>query len=221
LPTALLGFAVLALTSASGLCNNGKPPPSQSPHRFRATCTISATGLSFGAYTGTALPGTSTITVTCTGGTTYNVGLNPGTATGATVTTRKMTGHVSWRDAGIFAVLRQREEHQLGKHGRHRHRGRDRYRDRNWRESADAHRLRQHSRGDSSRGGRIRRHDYRNRHLLTVRAVPQLTRPFRYRREGGFYFRPTDEDVSVGIPARKEATFAALTLRGALIVEPL
>jgi spore coat protein U-like protein len=58
----------------------------------QGTCTISATGLSFGAYTGTALPGTSTITVTCSGGTTYNVGLNAGMATGATVTTRKMTG---------------------------------------------------------------------------------------------------------------------------------
>lgn len=35
---------------------------------------------------------TSTITVRCTTNTPYNVGLNAGAATGATVTTRKMTG---------------------------------------------------------------------------------------------------------------------------------
>src|SRR5262249_56597254 len=33
-----------------------------------------------------------TITVTCTNTSPYNVGLDPGTATGATVTTRKMSG---------------------------------------------------------------------------------------------------------------------------------
>jgi spore coat protein U-like protein len=32
------------------------------------------------------------MTATCTGSTPYNVGLNAGTATGATVTTRSMTG---------------------------------------------------------------------------------------------------------------------------------
>jgi len=35
---------------------------------------------------------TSTITVTCTNTSPYNVGLNAGTAPGATVTTRKMSG---------------------------------------------------------------------------------------------------------------------------------
>ncbi len=55
-------------------------------------CTISATALSFGAYSGALVNAQSTISVTCTNTTTYNVGLNAGTATGATVTTRKMTG---------------------------------------------------------------------------------------------------------------------------------
>ena len=35
------------------------------------------------------------MTVTCTNTTTFNIGLNAGTATGATVTTRKMTGPAS------------------------------------------------------------------------------------------------------------------------------
>ena len=58
----------------------------------QATCLISATNLSFGTYSGAVANSTSTITVTCTNTTPYNVGLNAGTAPGATVTTRKMSG---------------------------------------------------------------------------------------------------------------------------------
>jgi len=57
-----------------------------------AECTIAATALSFGTYTGAVLNVNSAVNVTCTNSTPYNVGLNQGTATGATVTTRKMTG---------------------------------------------------------------------------------------------------------------------------------
>lgn len=57
-----------------------------------ANCTISATNLAFGSYTTALVDATSTISVTCTKSTTYNVGLNAGASTGATVTTRKMTG---------------------------------------------------------------------------------------------------------------------------------
>ncbi len=56
-----------------------------------ASCTVSATNLSFGNYTLTALNGTSTITTTCTSGSVIKIGLNAGTGTGATVTNRKMT----------------------------------------------------------------------------------------------------------------------------------
>lgn len=57
-------------------------------------CNISATSLNFGNYDPTAatpLDSTSTITILCTTGTAYNIGLNAGSAPGATVTTRKMT----------------------------------------------------------------------------------------------------------------------------------
>jgi spore coat protein U-like protein len=57
-----------------------------------ANCTLSATPLAFGTYTGVLTGATSTVTVNCTRNTTYNVGLSAGMATGATVTTRKMTG---------------------------------------------------------------------------------------------------------------------------------
>jgi len=55
-------------------------------------CGIGTNSLSFGNYTGVVLNASTTIQVACTSGTTYNVGLSAGTASGATVTTRKMTG---------------------------------------------------------------------------------------------------------------------------------
>ncbi|HEX5279902.1 MAG TPA: spore coat U domain-containing protein [Micropepsaceae bacterium] len=57
-----------------------------------ATCIISGSNLAFGSYSGAAINAQTTVSVTCTNGTSYNVGLNAGTASGATVTTRAMTG---------------------------------------------------------------------------------------------------------------------------------
>jgi len=58
----------------------------------QATCLISANNLGFGTYSGTVINLSTTLSVTCTNSTPYNVGLNAGTATGATVTTRAMSG---------------------------------------------------------------------------------------------------------------------------------
>ncbi len=55
-----------------------------------ASCTVTATAMAFGTYTNTALTSTATVTPTCSNTTPYNVGLDVGTATGATVTTRGM-----------------------------------------------------------------------------------------------------------------------------------
>lgn len=60
--------------------------------QINPTCSITANPLAFGNYAGALVNGTATLSVTCTSTTWYNVGLNAGTATGATVTTRKMTG---------------------------------------------------------------------------------------------------------------------------------
>jgi len=57
-----------------------------------ASCTLSAAALGFGTYSGAQITVNSTVSVTCTNTTPYNVGLNAGTATGATVTNRSMTG---------------------------------------------------------------------------------------------------------------------------------
>ncbi len=55
-------------------------------------CTVSATNLAFGSYTGALVNSTSTVSVTCTSTTPYDVGLSAGLAIGATVTNRSMTG---------------------------------------------------------------------------------------------------------------------------------
>ena len=57
-----------------------------------ASCSLSATDLAFGSYSGSLIAATSTISVNCTNATPYNVGLDAGIAPGATVTNRSMTG---------------------------------------------------------------------------------------------------------------------------------
>jgi spore coat protein U-like protein len=58
-------------------------------------CSTSATNLAFGNYTGAVNNSTSTVSVNCTSGTAYTVGLSAGLATGATVINRSMTGPAS------------------------------------------------------------------------------------------------------------------------------
>jgi len=62
--------------------------------RVEAVCAVTATDLDFGAYSSqnaSPQPGTTMLQATCTPGTTYNVGLNAGTSTGATINQRKMS----------------------------------------------------------------------------------------------------------------------------------
>lgn len=74
-------YASTAVTTTFGVSATVQP-----------TCTITATAMSFGNYTGVVSNNTSSVTVVCTNTTTYNVGLSAGTTTGATVTARKMAG---------------------------------------------------------------------------------------------------------------------------------
>ncbi|APH54627.1 Protein U precursor [Granulibacter bethesdensis] len=57
----------------------------------QASCVIQAANLSFGNYSGSQTDATSTLQVTCTNSTPYNIGLNAGTGSGASVSNRKMT----------------------------------------------------------------------------------------------------------------------------------
>ena len=56
-----------------------------------ASCTMTTQNLPFGNYAGRLTNMVALISVTCTSTTTFNIGLDAGTATGATVTTRRMT----------------------------------------------------------------------------------------------------------------------------------
>jgi len=67
------------------------------------SCTVVSAPVAFGNYsyaTATDTAATGTLTVTCSAGLPYNVGLDQGASAGATVTTRKMTGGVS---AGLLS----------------------------------------------------------------------------------------------------------------------
>jgi spore coat protein U-like protein len=77
-------------------CPNGVACPATTTFTVtanaQAACTISASNLNFGAYSRVQLDGTATLSATCSSGAPYNIGLNQGASTGASVTTRKMTG---------------------------------------------------------------------------------------------------------------------------------
>lgn len=58
-----------------------------------ATCIFgNITSVNFGNYSGAQNDATGSIEVTCNNGTTYTIGLNAGTGSGATITNRVMTG---------------------------------------------------------------------------------------------------------------------------------
>lgn len=58
-----------------------------------ASCIVSGSALAFGAFdvlSGSNVDSTSALSATCTNGSAYTIGLNAGTSTGATVSTRQM-----------------------------------------------------------------------------------------------------------------------------------
>ena len=72
----------------------------------QSSCLVSAAPLSFGNYdpvSATANNATSSITVTCTTGTNFTVGLNAGTASGASVTTRQMSNASQHLNYSLFS----------------------------------------------------------------------------------------------------------------------
>jgi spore coat protein U-like protein len=57
-----------------------------------ASCSAYPSGIVFGLYSGAGVDVTGTVTVTCTSGTAYHIGLNAGNTPGATITNRLMFG---------------------------------------------------------------------------------------------------------------------------------
>lgn len=56
-----------------------------------ATCSISTSAVAFGAYSGSIVDATGTITANCINGTAWTIALGTGTGSGATTSLRKMT----------------------------------------------------------------------------------------------------------------------------------
>jgi len=90
-PIAVLAFLVLGIASKPAAASTATANIAVSA-TVNANCIISANPLAFGTYTGAQNQATTTLSVTCTNTTPYNVGFSAGLGTGATVTTRKMTG---------------------------------------------------------------------------------------------------------------------------------
>jgi spore coat protein U-like protein len=91
LPVAVIGFLTLTLPSTSAFAATATANMAVSA-TVQATCAVSATAMTFGTYTAAVSNTTSTVSVTCTNTTPYTVALNAGSASGATVTNRSMTG---------------------------------------------------------------------------------------------------------------------------------
>jgi spore coat protein U-like protein len=92
-------FGAAALICAAVAAGPKAASPTTATTTFTVTtdvqtaCVVSATPLNFGTYVSTAVSNaTSTVTVQCNNLTAYNVGLDAGTNTGATTSTRAMTG---------------------------------------------------------------------------------------------------------------------------------
>ncbi len=68
-----------------------------------STCLIGTTPLVFGNYSGTALPGTATVTVTCTNTTPYVISLDAGLTSGATTSTRQMKYSTFVLNYGLYS----------------------------------------------------------------------------------------------------------------------
>ena len=102
-----LVFAVLGAGAVCGLSTQSSVAATATANMgvtatVQATCIMSASTLAFGTFTGTQLDGSTTLSVTCTctNTTAYTVALDAGTYSGATTSTRRLTGSVSGSSLG-------------------------------------------------------------------------------------------------------------------------
>ncbi|TFW29386.1 spore coat U domain-containing protein [Duganella callida] len=90
------GALLLPVLSGAAVYSNGsKTATFDVTLKIVTDCTIAATPLDFGQNQGvlaTAVNVNTTLSVTCTNTTPYNIGLNAGTGTGSTVASRVMSG---------------------------------------------------------------------------------------------------------------------------------
>jgi spore coat protein U-like protein len=88
-------IATLPGLAGAAVYSKSQPASFDVTMKIVADCTISANGIDFGQTQGvlsSAVNGSAAINVTCTNTTPYNVGLDAGTGTGSSGTTRYMKG---------------------------------------------------------------------------------------------------------------------------------
>ncbi|MFZ6639666.1 spore coat U domain-containing protein [Undibacterium sp. TC4M20W] len=102
--------AVSLCISASSLAATSNSNLSVSSTVLSA-CSVTGSSLAFGSYTNTQIDNSAAVSITCTNGTAYNVGLDAGGGSGASTAVRKMTGSISgtlsyslYKDSGRSTV---------------------------------------------------------------------------------------------------------------------
>ncbi len=102
--TAAIGVLALGFTTNS---NAATPNTTSTTFTVSANvptaCSITANPLNFGNYSGAEADSSTTVNVTCTLSTPYNVGLDQGKTTGATVTSRQMTNGTNTLNYSLFS----------------------------------------------------------------------------------------------------------------------
>ena len=99
---AIVAGSVCALPAATAATASGTLTVTAS---VASVCLIANGTLAFGSYdptSGAALNGSTTVTLTCTLGTPYQIGLDAGAGAGATVTLRKLTSGANTLDYRLF-----------------------------------------------------------------------------------------------------------------------
>jgi len=94
------GIAMMAAVSASAQTDTFQVTAS-----VNAACTVSANDLAFGVYdpfSATPTDGSATMDVLCTNTTAYDVGLDEGVGTGATVASRKMASGANLLNYSLY-----------------------------------------------------------------------------------------------------------------------
>ncbi|MCA1323856.1 spore coat U domain-containing protein [Herbaspirillum sp. alder98] len=86
-----LAFVLAMNTTAPATAANGVGSLSVGSSVL-SVCLVVGSTIAFGTYSSTQVDQTGNITVICTFGTSYNVGLDAGSGTGATTAVRKLTG---------------------------------------------------------------------------------------------------------------------------------
>jgi len=96
--------AAILLASTSGVAL-AQTTTFQVTASVNSACSVTATDLAFGVYdpfSVTDIDGTVTLDVLCTNSTDYDIGLDEGTGSGATVTTRRMSSGGNTLDYSLY-----------------------------------------------------------------------------------------------------------------------